>query len=81
MRIEVQMFAAARELAGRETVLVDVGNIASAADVIAAIGQQIPELTAMLPSCRLAIDNSYVASEATVSASNEIALIPPVSGG
>jgi molybdopterin converting factor small subunit len=81
MRIEIQMFAAARELAGRETIQVEVADAAVARDVMDAIGRQLPEINQLLPACRLAIDNCYATDDAHVSESNDVALIPPVSGG
>lgn len=81
MQIEVLMFAAAREAAGSDTIQVDVNHNATAGDVVAAIGNLLPELASLLPSCRLAIDNRYVVNESAVSPGCEVALIPPVSGG
>ena len=56
-------------------------NDPSARDVIEAVGRRLPEISRLLPSCRLAVDCSYVADDAQVSAGSEIALILPVSGG
>ena len=81
MQIEVQLFAAARDAAGSNAIVVDVVDNARACDVIEAVGVQLPELSGLLPSCRLAVDCCYVRGDATVSKDSEIALIPPVSGG
>ena len=82
MQLEVLLFAGAREAAGCDTIRVDVSEPAVAGDVINAIGRKLPELTGLLPSCRLAVDCAYVTSETPVTEHcNEIALIPPVSGG
>jgi len=81
VQIEVQMFAAARQAAQSHTIQVEVPDQAIASDVIAEIGRVLPEIAGLLPSCRLAIDNRYVAGDANVSQQGEVALIPPVSGG
>lgn len=81
MQIEVLMFAAAREAAGTEKINIEVADGACAGDVMDAIGKRLPELADLLPSCRLAIDNSYVARDSLFCSEHEIALIPPVSGG
>ena len=81
MEVEILMFAAAREAAGRESIEVDVAVNATAGEVIQAIGSQLPQLAALLPSCRLAVDSQYVSDDSIVSPDCEIALIPPVSGG
>ena len=82
MRLEVLLFAAARDAADRDRICVEVGDAARAGDVIEAIGKRLPQLEPLLPSCRLAIDCAYVSAETIVTEnSEEIALIPPVSGG
>jgi molybdopterin converting factor subunit 1 len=81
MQIEVLLFAAARDAAGSDAIQIDVDDDAQASDVIAAVGQHLPELSGLLPSCRLAVDCCYVSDDVAVSADSEIALIPPVSGG
>ena len=81
MRVEIQMFAAARELAGQETIQVEVNPPAVASDVMAAIGHQVPEIRQLLRACRLAVDDSYASGDTPVSERNHLALIPPVSGG
>ena len=82
MQLEVLLFAAARDAAGSDMIRVDVDEPSQASDVLEAIGRRLPQLAGLLPSCRLAVDCQYVTSETQVSsASSEIALIPPVSGG
>ena len=81
MDIEVLLFAAARESAGRDSIRLQVPNEAVASDVIDAVGQALPELAGLMPSCRLAIDCQYVGPQQTICAGSELALIPPVSGG
>lgn len=81
MQLEVLLFAAARDAAGHDSIWIEVGEDASAQEVIAAIGDRLPEISRLLPSCRLAVDCSYVTADSPVPAGAEIALIPPVSGG
>ncbi len=82
MQLEVLLFAAARDAAGSDSIRVEVSEPAQARDVIDAIGRQLPQLAGLLPSCRLAVDCAYVTNETPVTERcNEIALIPPVSGG
>lgn len=82
MQLEVLLFAVARDAAGRDAICVEVSEPALARDVIDAIGRELPQLAGLLPSCRLAVDCTYVSGETPVSGDRgEIALIPPVSGG
>jgi molybdopterin converting factor subunit 1 len=79
--IEVLLFAGAREAAGREKVRVEVPAPAAAAEVLAALRRQIPQLSSLIDSCRLAVDQRYAADADPVAAGQEVVLIPPVSGG
>ena len=81
MHLDVLLFAAARQMANSDHVTIEVGDKATAADVLQALGRQHPQLDGLLPSCRLAVDCTYVDSENPITPDSEIALIPPVSGG
>lgn len=81
MQIQVLLFAAAKDAAEADSIDVDVAEDARAADVIKAIGARLPQIAALLPACRLAVDCEYVNDDAVVSPASEVALIPPVSGG
>lgn len=81
MQINVLLFAAAREAAQSDSIQIDVAENASAADVLAELSQQIPAIQQLIPSCRLAVENCYVSNDAIVGQGQEVALIPPVSGG
>lgn len=80
MNATVLLFARAAELIGAESVVVHLPATPRASDVLAAVralpgGAQIPAVT------RVAINHRFVADDAAVQASDEIALIPPVAGG
>lgn len=81
MQIEVLLFAAARDAARSDSIQIEVDDAAHASDVIDAIGTRLPQISPILPSCRLAVDCCYVSPEASVRGGSEFALIPPVSGG
>jgi molybdopterin converting factor subunit 1 len=81
MQVNVLLFAAAKEAAQSESITISVANQPTAADLLSAIGSEVPSLRALLPSCRLAVDNCYVGPQALIGENSEVALIPPVSGG
>ena len=81
MQITVLLFAAAREAAKHDSIQIEIPDNACALDVMAELGKQIPAIEPLIPSCRLAIDSCYVGNDAIVATGQEIALIPPVSGG
>jgi molybdopterin converting factor small subunit len=80
-RHQVLLFAAAAELAGCDALAVEVPPPVTAGAVMAAIGEQTPQLSDLLPACRLVVDQAFVSPEFPIDAKAELALIPPVSGG
>ncbi len=81
MKINVLLFAAAKEAAGCQSILIDVPDHAQASDVSESLCQRLPSIADLMPSCRLAVDNQYVDANAVILPHSEVALIPPVSGG
>ncbi len=77
----VRLFAGARQAVGRDELQIAVAPQATAAEILAAIGQAAPELAGLLPACRLVADQAYVDAQQSIAAGAELALIPPVSGG
>lgn len=81
MKIQVKLFALARDLAGTDHVQLQLHGPATIAAVRAALGQQFPALQGVLASCAFSVDNEYAPDQATITANQEIACLPPVSGG
>ena len=79
MRIKVRLFAALRALVGETEVEVDVSDGASVSDVVDALAAR----HAGLGDHRfaMALNQRYADAAAAVSDGDEVALIPPVSGG
>jgi MoaE-MoaD fusion protein len=74
LKITVRLFAGLRERAGSDHIELDLPDDARASDVLAAMD--------LLPGqCIVALDMEYASPDAPVSAGQEVALIPPVSGG
>lgn len=78
----MRLFALFRERAGRATLSLELPEGASVADALAAAGLEpgLGEILAKMP-VRAAVNREYVGDEKKLSAGDEIALIPPVSGG
>lgn len=81
MTVRVKLFAAARELAGRDELAVDVDDRATVGDVRRAAESLVPGLRRILPHALWAVDAEYAGDAVVVTGDSEIALIPPVSGG
>jgi molybdopterin synthase catalytic subunit len=77
MHVRVRLFAALRELAGVSQREVELPEGATVADVWASL----PELGAEPPGVLYALNREYVAPERELADGDELALIPPVSGG
>jgi molybdopterin synthase catalytic subunit len=81
MIVRVKLFAIAKERAEREELAIEVPNGATVADVRNAVASECPALASILPHAMWAIDTAYANDTTAVKEHNEVALIPPVSGG
>lgn len=80
--VEVRLFAVLRERAGSDSIRLELEEGATVADALARIGGKPPlsDLLRRLP-VRMAVNRDYATPETPLRASDELALIPPVSGG
>lgn len=81
MKIRIHLFAQARQLAGQSEVWVELPGPATVAAVREALATQHAQLAPLLRSSHFAVGAQYARSEETVQEHDEVALIPPVSGG
>lgn len=81
MRIRVRLFAIQRELAGARDVTVDVSAGATIESAWAALIARHPVLAAGRPSVRFARNGDYADPDTQLADGDELAVIPPVSGG
>jgi molybdopterin synthase catalytic subunit len=81
MRVCVLFFGVLKDLAGKSSDSLDLPDGASVRDVLEQYEAQIPRLKAMLPSLALAVNQQYAAADTKLKAGDEVALLPPVSGG
>ncbi len=80
-QVRVMLFASARELLGQEAVEVEVPGPVSAAQLKQLLLQQYPALAPVVPAAQLAVGQEFASSDQQVRPQDEVALIPPVSGG
>ena len=81
MRVSVLFFGMLKDVAGRATDSVDLREGASIRDVLAHYEAQIPRLKESLPSVALAVNQEYASPDTKLQSGDEVALLPPVSGG
>jgi molybdopterin synthase catalytic subunit len=82
MRVDVRLFAILRERAGRDTVAVELDPGATVADAIAALAENaaLSGVLDRLP-VTMAVNRDYADPSTELHSGDELALIPPVSGG
>ena len=82
MRLTVQLFANLAELCGaRQIELSNLPQPLTAALVVDALIDRFPQLDGMRDSIMFAVNAEYVPADHPIQPSDEVALIPPVSGG
>jgi MoaE-MoaD fusion protein len=76
MKLDVRLFAMLRQSAGRDSIEVELPDGATVGDLLAAVS----DLTGEMP-VRVAVNREYSAENRPLEPGDELALIPPVSGG
>jgi molybdopterin converting factor subunit 1 len=79
--MRVKLFAALREKAGTGELPVDLPEGATVADLAAALAKAIPEAAPLLVSVRYAVNCAFAGPGTVIGQNDEVAVIPPVSGG
>jgi molybdopterin converting factor small subunit len=75
------MFGPARDCAGGNSVEVSIALPAAVADVVAALAAHSRELAELLPCCAIAVGDELVDRDFVINPGDEVAVLPPVSGG
>jgi len=81
MRVTVRLFASMRQKADREQIVLDLPAGARVADAWAALIQAHPEFAPYQETSLPAVNRRYVTVEAPLQDGDELAILPPVSGG
>jgi molybdopterin synthase catalytic subunit len=78
--VRVALFAGMAEAAGRRTL--DVAwQGGSVAELRRAVAEAVPAVAALVANSAIARGDRYAADDEAVAAGDELAIIPPVSGG
>ena len=81
MRVQVLFFGVLRDLVGRASETLELDENATVADVLEHYQSRIPKIREMLPSLALSVNQHYSGPGAVLGNGDEVALLPPVSGG
>jgi MoaE-MoaD fusion protein len=82
MTVSVRLFAILRERAGRDSVEIELPEGATVGDAFERLAATpgLAELVERMP-LRMAVNREYASTGARISAGDELAVIPPISGG
>src|SRR5215468_529541 len=80
MRVRVLFFGVLKDVTGQSEDSVDLREGAAVRDLLAHYGS-IPRFQGVLNSIAVAVNQQYAAADTVLKASDEVALLPPVSGG
>jgi sulfur-carrier protein len=81
MRVTVRLFARLRDLAGAPELVREVPDGATAGDVWRNLMAEFPEMAQYDSSVSAAVNADYAKMATTLADRDEVAFLPPVSGG
>jgi molybdopterin converting factor subunit 1 len=81
MRIAVKLFARLRDIAGASELERDLAEGATVGTLWASLAREFPELAAYTKSISMAVNADYARANVPLSEGDEVAFLPPVSGG
>ena len=81
MRVTVRLFARLRDLAGTGELVREVPDAATVQTVWASLTSEMPSLSQYEGSMSVAVNAEYARMAAALHDGDEVAFLPPVSGG
>ena len=81
MKLDVRLFARARDLAGGDTLAVHLPECARVADLRTALAETCPPLRPLIPRLLVAVGTNYADDSTPLTPTSDVACFPPVSGG
>ena len=81
MQVQIRLFARYRELAGASSLALEVPDNSTALDVFDRLAERYPDMQPMRAATLMAIDREFVKPGTELRPGEELALMPPVSGG
>jgi molybdopterin converting factor subunit 1 len=81
LTVTVRLFSVAKDLGGFEDEVFRLQPGSKADDVMEELSRRNPQFNKWRDSIRLAVNHEYVANDHALRDGDEVAVIPPVSGG
>ena len=80
MTLNISFFGIGREIAGASGLVINLPEAATVADLLAYLKNTYPDF-ARLSSLLVAVNDDYAQNDIILKPNDDIAIIPPVSGG
>ena len=81
MKVKVKLFAVHRQLLGRRELEMDVPSHATVMETWQQLKRQYPEMEHLSNNLLAAVNQDYASFDTHLNEGDEVAFIPPVSGG
>ena len=81
MKVKVLFFASIREITGMQNIGLQLADDTTVSGLRKELIRKYPKLKCTDTKCAVAVNQEYVADDQILSNGDEVALIPPVSGG
>ena len=81
MRVHVLAFAWAKDAIGAERIQAEAPEGATVEGLMRQLAESHPRLAARVEALTIAVNEEFVGPDFPLSAGDEVALIPPISGG
>lgn len=81
MRIEVLLFAQAKQAVGQNSVVVDLPDHGTVSDLLDLLVCAVAQIKPMRSSLLVAVNNQFASHDQVINAKDTVACFPPVSGG
>jgi molybdopterin synthase catalytic subunit len=81
MRVRVLFFGILKDVVGKALDAIELPDGASVRDVLARYESQFPKLKELVASLAVAVNQQYAGPDTKLKPDDEVALLPPVSGG
>lgn len=81
MRIKVKFFASYREAVGEDEVELDMADESDVSGLLEEVKEKYPALGDMLEPLVISVNRVYASPDTVLRHDDEVALLPPVSGG
>ena len=81
MKVTVLLFAKAQQIVGADSIELELEDSPRVQSVLDVLEDQYPAMSDFLGLCVVAINHQYAPSRRRIEEGDEVAIIPPVSGG